>query len=182
MSAKISELHPDSFGQFFYRVRVLDGPAAGLDLYARTPKHLRGISALIGYTRRLEDRERIRMHSPAQAVGCEVLVLPDPVPVLSWASSGQGLRLVENSQKDSAGLIRVTSSQKEHNRLLSEERAKKCDKGLTGPCHLCHVGYDVCSRSCRPHSAGRIVEEADIRIEGRNICPVKTSKSSTEQV
>lgn len=180
MAAKVAELHTDSSGGNSYRFRVNDGPAAGLDLYAKVPKYLRGMSDLTGYTRRLEDNERIRMHTAIQAVGCEVLVLPDPVSILSWVPEGNGLRLKEDSRKDSAGLIRVTSNQKQFNHLLSEDRAKKCDKGLSGPCHSCPIGYDVCRRSCRPHSAGRIVEAADITIEGRNLCPMKKPESSSE--
>jgi len=181
MACRIAELHVDSAGQGSYRMRITDGPAAGLDMYAKVPKYLRGLSDVLGYTRRMTDNERIRMHAPAQAVGCEALVLPDPVSLLSWISCSGGLRLQEESRKDSAGMIRATSSQRERNRALSEERAKKCDKGLPGPCHLCHVGYDACARSCRPHSAGRIVEEVDIKIEGRNLCPKTTPKEKSEQ-
>jgi hypothetical protein len=181
MAARIDELQVDAGGVESYRIRVLDGPAAGLDLHAPVPRFLRPLSDILGCTRTLMDRERIRISRPEEAVRCEVLVLPDPVPVLSWEPSAGGLMLREDSRRTSAGAIRATSSQQGRNKALAEERAKRCDKGLDGPCHSCPTGYDRCHRSCRPHSAARVeVREVVLKIEGRNLCPMKKPENSSE--
>jgi hypothetical protein len=183
MAARIDELQVDAGGGESYRIRVLDGPAAGLDLRAPVPRFLWATSDLLGYTRTLEDRERIRISRPEEAVRCEVLVLPDPVPVLSWEPAAGGLMLREDSRKTSAGAIRATSSQQKRNRALAEERAKRCDKGLSGPCHSCPRGYDRCLRSCRPHAVAEAeARDVILKIEGRNLCLTKKPETSSEPV
>jgi hypothetical protein len=170
MSAIIAEhLHDEKSPRGSYRVRVLDGPAAGFDLYMPVPKYLRRISDVIGGTYKV-DKERIRLDSPKEAVQFRVMVYPEQVKVSGFDSHSGHISFKVLRDTDSIGVIKAGAKQKKHNLELAKSRRKKCLKDYKNPCHVCQVGYDDCPRGCKPRSVAELPNTVEILIKGKNLC------------
>lgn len=170
MSAIIAEhLHDDKTPRGSYRVRVLDGPAAGFDLYMQVPKYLRRMSDVLGATYKV-DKDRIRLDSPREAVQFRIMIYPEPVKVGGFDSHTGHTSFKVLRDTDSIGVIKAGSKQKKHNLELAKSRREKCPKGHNNPCHMCSVGYDACVRGCKPRSAVELPTSVDLLIKGKNLC------------
>lgn len=176
MSAVVAEhLHDDKNVQGCYRVRVVDGPAAGFDLYMPVPKSLRRMSDMIGATYKVE-KERIHLSHPKEAVQMQLLIRPDPVKVSQFSGHTDFSAFKLLAPLDSIAVLKVGAAQKRANAALIKERKNKCPNGYKNACHFCTVGYDACARGCKPHSTPE-VPDVVITIKGRNLCP-KISKEA----
>lgn len=157
-----------------YRLRVMDGPAAGLDLYTPVPKSLRRLSDVIGATRRV-DKERLRMTDPREAVQMQVLAYPEPGRLVEFSPHYGHVSLAATAARDLVAVLRATQKQKDANGELAASRRTKCHKGLSNPCHMCQVGYDQCPIGTKPTTTCSIGGTVDLKIKGKNICPQTTS-------
>jgi hypothetical protein len=170
MSAIIAEhLHDNKSPRGSYRVRVLDGPAAGFDLYMQVPKYLRKMSDVLGGTYKI-DKERIRLDSPKEAVQFQIMVYPEQVKVGGFNSHATHISFKLLRDTDSIGVIKAGAKQKRQNMALAKSRRKKCIKDYKNPCYMCSIGYDDCPRSCKPRTTAKLPNSVEILIKGKNLC------------
>lgn len=152
-----------------YRLRVLDGPAAGLDFYMQVPKSLRMMSDVLGSTYKV-DKDKIRLAQPKEAVQFQLMAYPEPTPVLSFQPHVGHVSLSFAVASNSVSLIKAMGKQKMWNSAITKMRKEKCLHALSNPCHQCQVGYDQCPRGCLPRTAPDVSECSTITIKGKNIC------------
>ena len=152
-----------------YRVRILDGPAAGLDMYVAAPKGLRLMSDVLGATYKVE-KERFHLSDYRDAVQLRLLVYPDPVAILQLTAHYKHTKIASLTKVDSVGLIRTTPKQKKHNAELVQLRKQPCHHGFTHACTVCQIGYRDCHRSCTPRSASTVPSNVTLLIKGNNLC------------
>ena len=160
-----------------YRLRVLDGPAAGLDLYTKVPRSFKRLSDVLGATYRL-DKEYRRLDQPREAVQMQALVYPEPGSPFSMSAHANHVSMDMLPGLDLVALLRATPKQRAANAALVATRRRKCPKGMSNPCHLCHVGYDRCELGTCPRTGIDLQVEVDLTIRGKNIC--QTQKTTEE--
>lgn len=178
MSCAIAE-HLDDHESFLgcYRIRVLDGPAAGFDMYMKVPKTFSRMSHAIG-ARYKVDKQRVKLADPREAVQLQMLVYPDPVPLLQFDPHVGHTTASFNLKDNSVGLLRATPKQKAFNLMLMKERKKNCIQSLTTDCSRCWVGYDSCPRGTQPLTEVQLPDSVSITIKGKNICQKKISEEA----
>jgi len=174
MSCAIAE-HLDDSGSFLgcYRIRVLDGPAAGFDMYMKVPKTFSRMSHALG-ARYKVDKQRVKLADPREAVQLQMLVYPDAFPLLQFDAHVGHTTASFNVKDNSVGLLRATPKQKAFNLKLMKERKKNCLQSLTTDCSKCWVGYDSCPRGTQPLTEVNLPASVSITVKGKNICPQKT--------
>lgn len=167
--AVAEHLHDPSHLPGCYRLRVLDGPAAGLDLFMRVPKSLRMLSDVIGATYKV-DKERIKLAQAREAVQLQLMAYPETCAVMAFQPHVGHVSLELGTRSDSVALVKAMGGQKRWNVHITQQRKEKCLQGLASPCHQCHVGYDACPRGCTPRSAADVSDCSVLTIKGKNIC------------
>jgi hypothetical protein len=177
MAGVIAEYLSDEsqkFTQGVYRIKIMDGPAAGADMYMPAPKSLRLMSDVIGGTYRI-DSDRFHLSDYKQAVLMQVLVYPEPMPIFKIEHNSGALKITVDSRVNSVEAIRATATQKKANLNLVSERNKLCQYGFGHPCHMCKVGYDECHRGCAPKTLTSLdVNKVTLLIKGNNICQTRS--------
>jgi hypothetical protein len=152
-----------------YRIRILDGPAAGMDMYMPTPKHIRLLSDVLGATYKV-DKERIKITDPNQAVQFRLLVYPEAGSIVNFTPHVGHTELQELTKVNSVGVIKASAKQKQYNQSLTKTRKEVCPLGYFHPCHICPVGYDTCYRSCISRSKASSDSITQLTIKGTNLC------------
>jgi hypothetical protein len=152
-----------------YRVRIVDGPAAGLDMYMATPRKLRLMSDVTGVTRKL-GKERLPLIDFREAVQLRLLVYPEQVSILNFYPGPESISVSVLTNVNSIGLIRTTPKQKKYNKDLTTTRKQLCTYKYPIPCHVCKIGYDQCERACQPRKTTTLIDTDTILIKGKNIC------------
>lgn len=152
-----------------YRLRVLDGPAAGFDLYMKVPKSFSRMSYAIGACYKV-DQMRIKLADARQAVQMEMLAYPDSIPLLQFESHVGHTTARFNVKDNSVGLLRATPKQKQFNVDLMQDRKEDCIRFLKTCCSKCWVGYDSCPRGTQPNTQVQLPADVTITIQGKNIC------------
>ena len=152
-----------------YRVRIVDGPAAGLDMYMATPRKLGLMSDVLGVTRKL-GRERMPMTDSREAVQLRLLVYPERVNIMNFYPGPGSISVSVLTNINSIGLIRTTPKQKNYNKDLATARKQLCIHKYPVPCHVCKIGYDECERACQPRKTTTLIDTDTILIKGKNIC------------
>lgn len=152
-----------------YRVRVVDGPAAGLDMYMATPRKLKLMSDVLGVTRKL-GKERLPLIDFREAVQLRLLVYPEQMSILNFYPGPGSISVSVLTNVNSIGLIRTTPKQKKYNKDLATARKQLCIYKYPIPCHVCTIGYDQCERACQPRQTITLIDTDTILIKGKNIC------------
>ena len=152
-----------------YRIRIVDGPAAGLDMYMPTPRKLGLMSDVLGVTRKLGS-ERLPLTECREAVQLRLLVYPEKVNILNFLPGHESISVSVLTNVNSVGLIRTTPKQKKHNKALTTARKEICIHKYSTPCYVCKIGYDECERACQPRKTTTLIDTDTILIKGKNIC------------
>jgi len=170
MSAVIAEhLHDPKTLLGCYRIRVVDGPAAGFDFYIPVPKSLRLLSDVIGATYKV-DKARIKLEHPKEAVQMQVMVYPELVKINEFKAHAEHTSFAILQNVNAVYCLKAGSGQKRRNAALAKKRVDKCPEGHKNPCHQCRVGYDACERGCKPKSTIELPEPVELLIKGKNLC------------
>ena len=170
MSAVIAEHLSDlKYPLGCYRVRVVDGPAAGFDLYMPVPKAFWLFSDVLGATYR-QGKDRLRITAPKEAVQMQVMVYPEALRLTEFKAHSSHVSLNTLSELNSISCIKAGVSQKKRNLELAKTRQDKCPNQHKNPCHICAVGYDACFRGCKPNSSITLPAEVDLLVKGKNLC------------
>lgn len=159
-----------------YRVRIMDGPAAGLDMFMPAPKRIKLMSDVLGATYKI-DKDRMRLADYKQAVQMQVTVYPEQADILEFAPGAGHIKLRYLTKVNSIAAIKATAKQKKANLELVRGRNQLCQYGFRHPCHVCKIGYDECPRGCSPRSRKDVEENVTLLIKGKNICQ-KTSEEA----
>ena len=176
MAGVVAEhLADDQFGSTrgSYRIRIMDGPAAGADMFMPVPKSLGLLSDVLGATYKL-DSSRIKMSDYKQAVQMSVIVYPEAMPVFNIEHNSGALHIKCDTRVDAIRAIRCTYSQKKDNQALVKARNELCQIGYRHPCHVCKIGYDACARACRAKTVVSETPEVTLLIKGNNICQTQS--------
>jgi hypothetical protein len=160
-----------------YRLKVLDGPAAGFDMYMKVPKSFSRMSYAVGACYKV-DKQRIKLADPRQAVQMQMLVYPDSIPLLQFEPHVGHTTARLNIKDNSVGLLRATPKQKKFNLKLMQDRKKNCIRFLTTDCSKCWVGYDSCPRGTQPNTEVQLPASVSITIQGKNLCPKTISEEA----
>jgi hypothetical protein len=158
----------------YAKIKLLDGPGAGFIVYAKLPSNgLRSFSYVTGALKKGSDKKIRGMTNPRQCVLFRVLVyMNGQTPAYSFEQSTNYKRIMRSTSSQMVGWVRSTPAQKKHNMKLFHERLTPCVYGYPETCHDCELGYDACSRACRPKR--RVSAKPDpiqITLKGKNLCP-----------
>jgi len=152
-----------------YRVRIIDGPAAGLDMFMPAPKRIKLMSDVLGATYKI-DKDKMQLSDYRQAVQMQVAVYPEQLDIVQFTSGAGNINFKHLTKVNSIAALKTTAKQRKNNLELVKTRNKLCQFGFRHPCHICKIGYDECSRGCLPRSIKDVKENVILLIKGKNIC------------